>query len=186
MIVRLLFALCSVAILAALLYFQDADNGGSENAVSEFGTVAPGFSAVHAQLIETGEDGLPLYRLDAERIEQPRPQGTIFMTDPKLDYQPEPGNHWTLTAQHGEMPQDARSADLTGQVHAEGLPSGSDTLVRIDTEELHLDMTQQIATSPTNVRVDWGGNRLSGHGMRADLKNDNLQLASKVRGALLH
>ena len=36
------------------------------------------------------------------------------------------------------------------------------------------------------VRVDWGGNRLNGHGMRADLKNDTLQLASKVHGVLLH
>ena len=77
-------------------------------------------------------------------------------------------------------------AELTGQVHAEGLPSGSDTMVRIDTEQLHLDMTQQLASSAINVRVDWGGNRLTGHGMRADLKNDKLQLASKVRGVLLH
>jgi lipopolysaccharide export system protein LptC len=47
-------------------------------------------------------------------------------------------------------------------------------------------MSSQLATSPTTVRVDWGGYRLDGHGMRADLKNDRLQLASKVRGVLLH
>jgi len=58
--------------------------------------------------------------------------------------------------------------------------------VHIDTEQLHLDMMQKIATSPIAVRVDWGGNRLTGHGMRADLQNDTLQLASKVRGVLLH
>ena len=32
---RLLFALCSVAILSALLYLQDADNGGGEGAANE-------------------------------------------------------------------------------------------------------------------------------------------------------
>jgi LPS export ABC transporter protein LptC len=186
MILRLLFALGSVAILAALLYFQDADNGGGESTANDYASVEPGYAAVHAQLIETGEDGLPLYRLDAERIEQPQPQGDISLTDPKLDYQPDPGNHWTLTAQHGQMPQDARTAELTGQVHAEGRPSGSDSLMRIDTEQLHLDMTEHLATSATSVRVDWGGDRLYGRGMRADLKNDRLQLASKVRGALLH
>ena len=186
MILRLLFALCSVAILAALLYFQDADNGSSESGASDYGSSEPGYAAVHAQLIETGEDGLPLYRLDAEHIEQPQPQGTIFMTEPKLDYQPEPGNHWKLTAQRGQMTQDARSAELTGDVHAEGVPSGSDVTVRLDTDQLHLDMAQQLATSESTVRVDWGGNRLNGHGMRADLKNDRLQLASRVRGVLLH
>ena len=104
---RLLFALGSVAILAALLYFQYTENGSSDSAASDYGSAEPGYAAVRAQLIETGEDGLPLYRLDAERIEQPRPRGTILLTEPKLDYQPEAGNHWTLTAQHGQMPQDA-------------------------------------------------------------------------------
>ena len=47
-------------------------------------------------------------------------------------------------------------------------------------------MTSQLATSPTMVHEDWGGYRLDGRGMRADLKNDRLQLASKVRGVLLH
>ncbi len=186
MILRVLFALASVAILSALLYFQDSDSTSSESAATDVGAAEPGYAAVHARLIETGQDGIALYRLDAARIEQPHPQGTIFLTDPKLNYQPEAGNQWTLTAQHGQMPEDARSAELSGNVHAEGLPTGADTLIRIDTDQLHLDMAQQLATSPSNVRVDWGGNRLNGHGMRADLKNYRLQLASKVRGALLH
>jgi 3-deoxy-D-manno-octulosonate 8-phosphate phosphatase (KDO 8-P phosphatase) len=49
----------------------------------------PGYIANGAELIETDDDGHPLFRLDAERIEQPTPRGTIFLTAPKLDYQPE-------------------------------------------------------------------------------------------------
>ena len=80
MILRLLFALFSLAILGALLYLQQSqdDSGGSgagEPVVGE-----PGYAAIHAELIETGADGHPLYRLDADRIEQPQPQGTIFLT----------------------------------------------------------------------------------------------------------
>ena len=112
---------------------------------------------MRGHLIETGEDGLPLYRLDAEHIEQPEPQGTIFLTDPKLDYQTAAGNHWTLTAQHGQMPQDAQTADLTGNVHAEGLPTGSDSLMRIDTDQLQLDMTQQVATSSSRCASTGAG-----------------------------
>jgi LPS export ABC transporter protein LptC len=186
MILRLLFALGSLAILGALLYLQDADNGSGESTGPDPAAVAPGYSAVHAELIETGADGRPLYRLDAERIEQPQPQGLVYLTEPKLDYEPGQGNPWTLTAHSGQMPQDARTAELHGDVHAEGKPTGSDTLMRIDTEELHLDMAQQLATSPAMVRVHWGGYRLDGRGMRADLKNDRLQLASKVHGVLLH
>jgi LPS export ABC transporter protein LptC len=186
MMLRLLFALGSVAILAALLYLQDSDSGGSDVNPPELGSTEPGFAAVRAQLIETGEDGLPLYRLYADRLEQPQPGGLVFLTNPKLDYQVEHGNHWTLTAQQGQMPQNALSADLSGTVHAEGLPTGSQTLMRIDTEELHLDMTQHLATSPVLVRVSWGHDRLDGHGMRADLQNDTLTLASRVHGVLFH
>jgi LPS export ABC transporter protein LptC len=184
MMVRLLFALVSVAVLAALLYLQDSDNGGADSIATEFGAAEPGFAAVHAQLIETGEDGLPLYRLDASRIEQPQPRGTIYLTDPKLDYQLQPGEHWTLTALRGEMAQDASAASLSGAVHAEGLPTGSHTLMRIDTEQLDLDLTLQLATSPALVHVAWGADRLDGQGLRADLKHDTLSLASKVHGVL--
>jgi hypothetical protein len=47
-------------------------------------------------------------------------------------------------------------------------------------------MAEQIATSPTTVLVNWGRYRLDGRGMRADLKNDRLQLAAQVRGVLVH
>ena len=67
----------------------------------------------------------------------------VYVTSPRLDYQPDPGNHWTLTALQGQLPQDARVADLTGNVHAEGRPTGSSDLMRIDTTLLHLDMPQQ-------------------------------------------
>lgn len=186
MILRLLFALGSVAILAALLYLQDADSGSSDSGATELGTATSGYSEVHAQLIETGDDGLPLYRLDADRIDQPQPQGLIYLTNPKLDYQIQDGNRWTLTAERGQMPQAADVADLSGRVHAEGLPTGSQKPLRIDTEELHLDMAQHVATSAVLVHVSWGGDRLDGRGMRADLKNDTLTLASKVHGVLFH
>ncbi|MGA8705899.1 MAG: LPS export ABC transporter periplasmic protein LptC [Steroidobacteraceae bacterium] len=186
MILRLLFALGSVAILAALLYLQDADSSGSDSAATELGGAISGYSEVHAELIETGDDGLPLYRLDADRIDQPQPQGLIYLTNPKLDYQVRNGSRWTLTALRGQMPQAANTADLSGSVHAEGLPTGSQNLLRIDTEELHLDMTQHLATSAALVRVTWGSDRLDGRGMRADLKNDTLILASKVHGVLVH
>jgi len=185
MIIRLLFALGSLAVLAALLYLQDADSNGADSVAAEFGSAEPGFAAVHAGLIETVDDGLPLYRLDADRIEQPQPRGTIYLTAPRLDYQLQPGNHWTLTALRGEMTEDARQAALNGAVHAEGVPTGSQTIMRIDTEEMHLDLALHLVTSPIMVRVTWGGDRLDGRGMRADLTNNTLQLASKVHGVLL-
>jgi LPS export ABC transporter protein LptC len=186
MIHRILFAVLALGALGALFYLQQSDSGVGEATPGDVASTEPGYIATHAELIETGEDGHPLYRLDAARIEQPAPQGTIFLTEPKLDYQPEQGNHWTATAQLGQLPQDARTAELTGAVQAEGRPSGSNDLMHIATEQLHLDMKQQLATSSAKVRVDWAGNALRGRGMRADIMNDRLQLAGDVHGVLAH
>ena len=186
MIHRILSALVALGALGALFYLQQSDSGSGETAPGDVASTEPGYVATHAELIETGDDGHPLFRLDADRIEQPAPQGTIFLTAPKLDYQPEAGNHWRLTAQQGQLPQDARTAELTGAVSAEGRPSGSSELMHIATDQLHLDMKQQLATTPAKVRVDWAGNALRGRGMRADIKNDRLQLAGDVHGVLAH
>jgi LPS export ABC transporter protein LptC len=181
---RMLFAVLALGALGALFYLQQSDNGGSEAPAADVESTEPGYIASGAELIETGDDGHPLFRLDAERIEQPAPQGTIFLTAPKLDYQPEAGNHWTLSAQRGQLPQDARTAELAGAVHADGRPSGSTELMHIATEQLHLDMKQQVASTAAKVRVDWAGNSLRGRGMRADIMNDRLQLAGDVHGVL--
>jgi LPS export ABC transporter protein LptC len=184
MIHRVLFAVLALAALGMLFYLQQSDSTGSDTIAADVESTEPGYIASGAELIETGDDGHPLFRLNAERIEQPAPSGTIFLSAPKLDYQPEPGNHWTLNAQRGQLPQDASSAELAGAVHAEGRPSGSTELMHITTEQLHLDMKQQVASTAAKVRVDWAGNVLRGRGMRADIMNDRLQLAGDVHGVL--
>ena len=186
MIHRLLFAVVALGALGALFYLQQSAGGGADSAAADVESTEPGYIANGARLIETGDDGQPLFRLDAQRIEQPTPQGIIFLTQPKLDYQPETGNHWTLVAQHGQLPQDASSAELAGAVHADGRPNGSSDAMHIVTEQLHLDMKQQLATTPAKVRVDWSGNVLRGRGMSADIRNDRLQLAGDVHGVLAH
>ena len=70
-------------------------------------------------------------------------------------------------------------------MHADGRPSGSDDVMHIDTEQLHLDMTQKLATTAAKVTGGSGaGNVLRGRGMRADMINDRLQLAGDVHGVL--
>jgi LPS export ABC transporter protein LptC len=181
---RVLFAVLALGALGTLFYLSD--NGNAETTPADIESTEPGYIATGAELIETGDDGHPLYRLDAERIEQPTPQGVIFVTAPKLDYQPEADNHWTLTAERGQMPQDARTAELTGSVRAEGKPNGSDDLMHITTDQLHLDMAAQLVTTTAKVRVDWGRNSLRGRGMTANIKDDRLQLGAEVHGALVH
>jgi LPS export ABC transporter protein LptC len=184
MVWRVMFALLSLAAIGTLLYLRASDDDGIDLVSGEPLNTEPGFAAVHGRLVETGDNGHPLFRLVAERIEQPTPQGIIHVTTPQLDYQLDNGNHWTLSAVRGELPQDASSADLIGNVHGEGLPPGSDNLMRLDTDVLHLDMPAQIATTPSRVHVTWAARSLYGRGMRFEMQRNHLELYADVRAAL--
>ncbi|HEX4375551.1 MAG TPA: LPS export ABC transporter periplasmic protein LptC [Steroidobacteraceae bacterium] len=183
-VLRALFVLLSLTALGALLYLRQSDGDTTDLLTGEPLNAEPGFSALHGRLIETGDNGHPLFRLDADKIEQPSPEGIVYLTSPRIDYQPGSGNHWTLTALEGQLPQDASSADLTGNVHAEGLPGTSDSLMRIDCDVLHLDMQKQIATTPGQVRVVWAGRTLHGRGLRYEMQRTYLELYTDIHAAL--
>jgi LPS export ABC transporter protein LptC len=183
-ILRALFALLSLAALGALLYLRASDGDIGDLIAGDPLNSEPGFTALHGRLIETGDNGHPLFRLDAEKIEQPVPQGIVYLTSPQLDYQPDRGNHWSLSALRGELPQDASTADLSGSVHAEGRPPGSDKLMHIDTDVLHLDMQTEIATTPAPVRVNWAARSLRGRGMRYEMQRNYVELHADVHAAL--
>jgi LPS export ABC transporter protein LptC len=185
MIWRVLFALVSVTALIALLYVRQSDND-AETTAAQAAAEDPGFVAIHGDLVETGENGHALYHLVADRVEQPSPHGMIYLTSPRLDYQSDSGDPWTMTALQGQLPQDATYADLTGKVHAEGRPNGSPSVMRIDTDTLHLDMSNQVATTASKVQAQWAGRRLSGRGMRYQMKRNDLELQADVHGAISH
>jgi LPS export ABC transporter protein LptC len=183
MIVRILVVLGIGAAIGALIYLWRVPGGSViENPAAETEGSEPGYTAVGARLLEIGDDGQPLYRLNAERVEQPEPGGDIVVTEPRVVYDPAVGSPWTLRAARGVLPPDARQAQLDGDVEVKGIPSGSTAMVTIKTTSLHLDVNRQLATSPELVRIDWAGSRLAGRGLRADLKSNDLRLATDVHG----
>ncbi len=186
MIGRILFLILAVGVMAVLLYMQEPESGNPATTAAQTSAAEPGFVALGAQIIETGDNGQPLYTLDAQRIEQPTPDGTIYLTSPVLHYEPPGGNPWVLTAQQGQLPQSAQNADLSGMVNASGIPQGSLRMIHFKTSTLHVDMQQQLATTPAVVHVDWAGSLLSGRGMHADLKSGQLELFHAVYGVTRH
>jgi len=185
MIARLIFLILSLCVLGVLLYMQQPGSSAPGSVAVQNNTSGePGFVAIGAEIIQTGADGKPLYRLQAARIAQPVPQGTIYLTDPVLHYQPPAANPWVLQAQAGQLPQSAHSADLRGAVRADGKPSGSARLMHISTDSLHVDMQTQVATTPDVVHVRWAGSLLKGRGLHANMKTGEFELMENVSGSI--
>lgn len=139
----------------------------------------PGYVATGAVLFDTDANGQPQYRLRASRIEQSDATADIEITAPEFHYQG--STDWTLTAQRGQLPPDARRITLQGEVQALA-ERGTEVPRHLSTNSLTVDMEAQHAETSDAVLMDWGRNRLWAAGLDADMKADSLRLKSPIHG----
>lgn len=147
--------------------------------------VDPGYLARDAEVIETGDDGRPRYRLDAELIEQAPNDETITLSRPVMHYLDTSGGTWRASADQGTVPPPRDVVELSGDVLLTGtLASGGDP-ARITTSRLTFDAGRDIAHTGAPVTIEWSGHRLTARGVRADLGAETLRLESAVHGNFL-
>jgi len=172
-----LLLLLVVALVAALWRWQPIGEGATTTA----GTTGsqPGYVATGAELVDTGEDGQPQFRLQASRISQQHPGAIVELDEPRIDYQGT--TRWQLTARSGTLPQDASSVNFTGDVRA-AAERGREAPLVIRTETLDIDLIRRRAETSAEVAVELGRNRLAATGLHADMKADSLRLESAVHG----
>jgi LPS export ABC transporter protein LptC len=144
----------------------------------------PGYAARRAKLVETGEDGLPLYTLDADQIRQQPNTDTVELEQVQMGFRDPNGNHWTARANHGVLGQNSGKVELSGDVHVAGVLPGTEQPAEITTERLWCDTRGQLVSTRDPVTLAWSGHRLNGRGLLASLKDRRLQLESAVHGIL--
>ena len=172
-----LLLLLVVALVAALWRWQPIGEGATTTA----GTTGsqPGYVATGAELVDTGEDGQPQFRLQATRISQQHAGAVVELEQPHIDY--EGATRWQLTARRGTLPQDASSVNFSGEVRAVA-ERGHEVPLTIRTETLDVDLVKRRAETSAEVTVELGRNRLAATGLHADMKADSLRLESAVHG----
>lgn len=146
----------------------------------------PGYYMKRARIVETGKDGEPLYRVEADRLQQNPADNSIEMDDLKLVYHTESDRDWTLTAAQGFVPPGAQTLNLVGNVTIAGQPQAEQPSAVVHTSRLSVDTLTHVATTRERVDIEWGPRRLSTMGLTADLKGERLQLESSVHGRFVH
>lgn len=174
----LLLAAPLAALLAGCAGGRDADPGALADATRG----DPGFEATGAEIVETGADGLPRYRVRAQQISQDPASGTVLLQQVELRLADTGGANWAVDARSGTMPADARSIDLAGDVQVRGRAAARDEPLAIVTERLSYDFERQLARSDAAVTFTMGTRALVATGIAADLKAGRVRLESKVNG----
>jgi LPS export ABC transporter protein LptC len=187
--VPLLVGLGAAVVLGGV--FLLGREGTAPGAPASGGAEQPdmGYVADEARVVQTSDNGSPLYTLTAERIEREpesgRVQGhTIAMRyRERLDNDPTGlGQLWTLTAREGELPGDSSRIHLTGDVLVTGQFPDSPAPAEIRTQALDYDTVSQDLGTKMPVTITWGNQRITARGLSANLKQDNLRLESAVHG----
>lgn len=142
----------------------------------------PGYAARDAELTETGDDGRPLYRLNANTIHQQPEDGSVQLHQVRMAYRAENSSQWTLTAEQGALRENNEHIELTGDVRVIGVVPGGSDLAQIRTDRLSFNTQTEMVDTRDAVTLLWGSRELQGIGLTASLKDREVTLESAVHG----
>jgi LPS export ABC transporter protein LptC len=185
MIFRVIGALALIALIGAGLVILDRQqlmNGSSQTQKQGSETRETGYSARHAEIIETGPDGRPMYIVRAENVRQIPEAQAVMLETVRMEMRDDSGQRWTGRADYGQIFQDAAHIQLTGDVLVSGTFPGSQDTAEISTERLSFDTRSEIVKTRSPVTLNWGGKRIRANGLVANLKDQSLRLESQVHG----
>ncbi len=171
----------AIVVAAALLGQQRLSREDEDTQQAQ--TPEPGYSARDAELTETGADGRALYRLNAKEIRQRPDDGSVQLEQVRMTYRGEASNQWALTAREGTIQQNNEKIELTGEVRAVGVFSGTSDLAQILSEHLAFDTRTEIVSTTDPVTLLWGARKLQGTGLQANLKDRQVRLESGVHAS---
>jgi LPS export ABC transporter protein LptC len=198
---RLLGYVAVIAVVTAAWHFGIA--GRSDNA-SDSATVLPpdpGYSALDAEVIETGYDGRERYRLNAKAIRQQGDNGIIDLEQLEMNYHPGaqgivPGEKpvssskanevWHVTSDHGQVQTDGNDVLLKGNVRVTGPAPGSGAPLVLTSDTMRVNTPTQFIETDAPVQIRWSGNVVESVGMEADLKAGDVRLKSAVHASSAH
>lgn len=164
------------ALLSALLPLAACSGGAVETPGRLASNDDPGYSASGAEVIETGADGAPRYRLRADRIRQDPASGVVALEGVDMTVARSGDGSWRVQAERGDLPAGARRVALQGDVRLDG------EALSLRTAALDYDLDRNRVTAPGEVRFEMSGRTLEAAGLEADLDRRQARLASRVHG----
>lgn len=142
----------------------------------------PGYYLKNAVLTDYDLAGNPSIRIEAERIEQIAHGNEVALYNVRVAYQAPNGQAWVMVGDVAHVQPGGKVVDVTGNVRLQGEASGRDGAAVIHTETLSYDVADAVASTKSDVRIDFAQHTLTARGLVANLKERTLRLESKVNG----
>ncbi len=145
------------------------------------GQQAPGYYLLDAAILGTDDEGLRLYRIEAESIQHLPAEDRVAMQSVVVRYRDSDETSWLVRARAGSIEAGGSGILLTGDVQLRD-SSAAEEGVRIETDVLEFLPRQRFASTTAAVRITQPGVVLTARGMEADLLNERVRLKADVSG----
>ncbi|HEX4152973.1 MAG TPA: LPS export ABC transporter periplasmic protein LptC [Steroidobacteraceae bacterium] len=142
----------------------------------------PGYYLKNAILTDYDANGAPTVRIHADRIDQVDHGPEIALYNVRVDYQSPSGQSWVLLGDTGRVETGGKIVDVAGNVKLSELAPDQATPAVMHTDTLRYDVTNGIASTQSEVRIDFGPHALNARGLVANLKDRTIRLESRVNG----
>ena len=142
----------------------------------------PGYYLKNAVLTDYDAAGNPGIRIEAERIDQIAHGREVALYNVRVAYQAPNGQSWIMVGDVAHVEPDGKVVDVSGNVRLQGEGLGSESAAVVHTDALRYDVAGSVASTDSDVRIDFAQHTLTAHGMSANLKERTMRLESKVNG----
>lgn len=142
----------------------------------------PGYYLKNALLTDYDAEGAPGIRIAAQRIDQIGSGTEVALHDVRVDYQAPNGQVWFMVGDQAHVQTGGKLIDLSGNVRLQGMDRGAGGQAVIRTETLSYDIAEAVASTKSDVRIDFGQHTLGARGLVANLKEHTMHLESRVSG----
>lgn len=172
---EIIFALILLA-LAAMLW-QLLKNEEPEivtNTISQ--EAIPGYYLDNAKLTRYNKSGQAEYTISAEKIEQDLVSNNLNLSKIQVNYHTQ-GN-WTIEAENAVLPATRELISFSGNVVA---AQGSESNTSFKSDSLSYDIANQMLSTKDSIQATNGQQVITATGMTLDMKNERINLLSRVK-----
>ena len=139
-------------------------------------------AATHAVLTDYDASGAPSVRIHADRIDQVDHGPEVALSNVRVDYQSPNGQSWVMLGDTGHLESGGKIVDVAGNVKLTEVSTDQAAPAVMHTDTLRYDVANGIASTQSDVRIDFGPHALTARGLIANLKDRTMRLESKVNG----
>ena len=142
----------------------------------------PGYYLKNTVLTDYDLAGNPGIRIEAERIDQIAHGNEVALYNIRVVYQAPNGQSWVMVGDVAHVQPGGKVVDVTGNVRLQGEAAGREGTPVVRTDTLTYDVPDAVASTKSDVRIDFAQHTLTARGFSANLKERTMRLESKVNG----